>query len=269
MVSMAKALGLSYNVCRFACNATPVVREIAQQLAGDPAITHIAMVHCETTTGIVNPLDDIAALAKHYELTFIVDAMSSFGGMDIEVKELGIDFLVSSANKCIQGVPGFSFVLAKRNKLLECEGNARSLSLDLFDQWQHMDKDGKWRFTSPTHVVAAFSRALDELVAEGGVSARQARYRRNNQMLRECMQQMGFAAYISEEFQSPIITTFLFPEEGFDFADFYRYVKERGFVLYPGKLTDIDTFRIGNIGEIYEADIRELCGIIAGYRRGG
>ena len=266
MVTMANVMGLPHEVCRFAYHTPPAADVIAQVLAADAAITHIAIVHCETTTGILNPLAEIAALAKETGKSLIVDAMSSFGGVEIPLQELEIDFLVSSANKCIQGVPGFCFVLAKRYKLLSCEGNARSLSLDLFDQWKQMDKEGKWRFTSPTHVVAAFSKALDELFAEGGVPARQARYRHNNQLLRNYLKQLGYSAYVDESVQSPIITTFLFPEVGFDFADFYHYVKARGFVLYPGKLTDIDTFRIGNIGEIYEADIRKLCGIIAEYR---
>jgi 2-aminoethylphosphonate-pyruvate transaminase len=266
MVTMAKVMGLSHEVCRFAYHTSPAADTIAQVLAADAAISHIAIVHCETTTGILNSLAEIAALAKENGKSLIVDAMSSFGGVEIPLQELEIDFLVSSANKCIQGVPGFCFVLAKRYKLLSCEGNARSLSLDLYDQWKQMDKEGKWRFTSPTHVVAAFSKALDELFAEGGVPARQARYRHNNQLLRNCLQQLGYSAYVDETVQSPIITTFLFPEVDFDFEDFYHYVKARGFVLYPGKLTDMDTFRIGNIGEIYEADIRKLCGIIAEYR---
>jgi 2-aminoethylphosphonate-pyruvate transaminase len=267
MVAMASRLGLSHVVYQVAYNSSPSARDIEALLAADSMITHIAMVHCETTTGILNPLDKIAALANSQGKTLIVDAMSSFGGVEIPVQELGIDFLVSSANKCIQGVPGFCFVLAKRLKLLDCEGNARSLSLDLYDQWKHMDKDGKWRFTSPTHVVAAFSKALDELAEEGGVSARYARYRSNNQLLRNLLQELGFAAYIEESLQSPIITTFLFPQVDFDFDEFYHYVKERGFVLYPGKLTDFDTFRIGNIGEIYEEDIRQLCAIIADYTK--
>jgi 2-aminoethylphosphonate-pyruvate transaminase len=191
--------------------------------------------------------------------------MSSFGGMEINMPSLGIDYLISSANKCIQGVPGFGFVIAKREKLLACEGNARSLSLDLYDQWKVMEKDGKWRFTSPTHVVAAFSKAIDELMDEGGIPARFARYQNNNRILRERLEEVGLPAYISADKQSPIITTFLFPNEQFNFDEFYSYMKERGFVLYPGKLTDLETFRIGNIGEIYEDDINELCNIIEEY----
>ncbi len=154
--------------------------------------------------------------------------MSSFGGMEINVPSLGIDYLISSANKCIQGVPGFGFVIANLEKLLACEGNSRSLSLDLYDQWKEMDKDGKWRYTSPTHVVAAFSKAIDELIEEGGIPARFTRYQNNNRILRERLASMGFHAYITAEKQSPIITTFLFPNEQFNFEDFYSFVKERG-----------------------------------------
>jgi 2-aminoethylphosphonate-pyruvate transaminase len=265
MVTMAKYIGIHHVVYRIPCNMIPDVDTIRGILKKDKLITHMAMVHCETTTGILNPLKDMAVLAKEYGKILIIDGMSSFGGIEMDVQELGIDYLISSANKCIQGVPGFSFVLAKLDKLVHCQGNSRSLSLDLYDQWQHMDKDGKWRFTSPTHVVAAFGKALDELALEGGVSARHKRYAANNILLRETLKTIGIDAYIKEEFQSPIITTFLFPTDSFDFINFYHYVKERGFVLYPGKLTDVDTFRIGNIGEIYEEDILELCQIIQGY----
>ena len=186
--------------------------------------------------------------------------------VDIPVSDWGIDFLVSSANKCIQGVPGFSFILCRRDKLLSSEGKARSLSLDLLDQWKGMEKDGKWRFTSPTHVVLAFSKALDELEAEGGIPARHRRYAENNRLLIEKMRAMGFAPYIDGSRQGPIITTFFYPAGvPFQFSEFYTYIKERGYVLYPGKLTDADTFRVGNIGEIYPEDIEKLASIIAGF----
>ena len=198
--------------------------------------------------------------------TFIVDAMSSFGGVDIPVADWGIDFLVSSANKCIQGVPGFSFILCRRDNLLASEGKARSLSLDLLDQWKGMEKDGKWRFTSPTHVVLAFSKALGELAQEGGIPARSRRYTENNRLLIEKMRAMGFATYIDGSHQGPIITTFFYPAGvSFRFEEFYRYIKERGYAIYPGKLTEMDTFRIGNIGEIYPEDIDKLTGIIAAF----
>lgn len=268
IVKMAHCIGLNYREYRVDYNAYPNEAEIKEMLEEDQAITHLVMVHCETTTGILNPIEMIARVAREYSKTSIIDAMSSFGGMEINIHELGIDYLISSANKCIQGVPGFGFVIAKRDKLLACEGNARSLSLDLFDQWSEMNKDGKWRFTSPTHVVAAFSKAIDELHAEGGISERYRRYQNNNQILRDRLERMGIHTYITAEKQSPIITTFLFPSEHFNFEDFYLYVKERGFVLYPGKLTEVDTFRVGNIGEIYEEDIQTLCDIIEDYMEG-
>ncbi|MBS4214266.1 MULTISPECIES: 2-aminoethylphosphonate--pyruvate transaminase [Neobacillus] len=265
MVKTARYIGLNYRVYDVAYNEQPKVEEITEILKVDQDITHIMMVHCETTTGILNPIEMMAKLSSEFGKTFIVDAMSSFGGLEINISELGIDFLISSANKCIQGVPGFAFVIAKKEKLVTCKGNSRSLSLDLYDQWKEMDKDGKWRFTSPTHVVAAFARAIDELEEEGGVPARFTRYQQNNRILRERMERLGFKTYLSEEKQSPIITAFLFPNERFNFAEFYSFVKERGYVLYPGKLTDENTFRIGNIGEIYQEDIEELCGIIEEY----
>lgn len=268
IVTMADYIGIHYVVYRVPSHNIPDVHAIKKTLERDPSITHMAMVHCETTTGILNPLEDIAAISKEYGKILIVDAMSSFGGLEIPVQEFSIDYLISSANKCIQGVPGFCFVLAKLEKLAACKGNARSLSFDLYDQWQHMDQDGKWRYTSPTHVVAAFSKALDELALEGGVSARYKRYQKNNNLLRQKLSKIGIHAYIIKEFQAPIITTFLFPQEDFNFNHFYHYVRERGFVIYPGKLTDINTFRIGNIGEIYEEDILQLSHIIEEYMRG-
>lgn len=268
IVQMAEVIGLNYAKYEVNNDEHPKEETLRTLLEADPGITHIAMVHCETTTGILNPLEMVAGLAGKYEKTLIIDAMSSFGGMEINVAGLGIDYLISSANKCIQGVPGFGFVIARLSKLEACRGIARSLSLDLYDQWRGMEKDGKWRFTSPTHVVAAFDKALDELAEEGGIPARFKRYRNNNRLLREKLSALGIQAYIPVEKQSPIITTFLYPDEGFRFDDFYAYVKERGYVIYPGKLTDVDTFRIGNIGEIYEEDIQQLCEIIAAYGGG-
>ncbi|WP_062109838.1 2-aminoethylphosphonate--pyruvate transaminase [Bacillus niameyensis] len=265
IVKMAKCIGLNFREFRVDYNEYPKEEELKAVLEEDQEITHMVMVHCETTTGILNPVDMVSRLANDYGKTLIIDAMSSFGGMDINVPLLGIDYVISSANKCIQGVPGFGFVIAKREKLLACEGNSRSLSLDLYDQWVEMEKDGKWRYTSPTHVVAAFSKALDELKEEGGIQARFARYQNNNRILRERLERVGFHAYITADKQSPIITTFVFPNEQFNFEEFYTYAKERGFVLYPGKLTDVDTFRIGNIGEVYEEDIQALCEIIEEY----
>lgn len=232
---------------------------IAAYLDEHPEVTHVSVVHCETTTGVLNPLEEIAAVVKGKGKTLIVDAMSSFGGVPIDMYRLGIDFLISSANKCIQGVPGFGFVLARRALLEQCKGNARSLSLDLYDQWDTMEKGhGKWRFTSPTHVVRAFMQALKELEAEGGIAARHARYCENHRTLVEGMRNLGFRTLLPDDEQSPVITSFYYPEADFDFKDFYTKLKEKGFVIYPGKISQADTFRIGNIGDVFPADFNKL-----------
>lgn len=250
-------------------NRVPSAEKVAEMLRTDGSITHVAMVHSETTSGILNDIESVAAVVKAAGKTMIVDAMSSFGGIDIEVGRLGIDFLVSSANKCIQGVPGFSFIICNRTKLIESEGKARSLSLDLYDQWKTMEKDGKWRFTSPTHTVLAFAKAMEELEEEGGIPARAARYYENNRLLITRMKEMGITAYIGEAHQGPIITTFFYPEHHkFSFIEMYEYIKERGYAIYPGKVTDADTFRIGNIGEIYREDIEKLCNIFKSFFAG-
>lgn len=268
IVQIAEHISLNHVIYNNEYDEHPDMDKVKEILDKDTEITHIAMVHCETTTGILNPIEDLSVIAKEYNKTLIIDAMSSFGGIPIDIKALGIDYLISSANKCIQGVPGFGFVIAKKEKLEKCKGISRSLSLDLYDQYKGMDKDGKWRFTSPTHVVAAFSKALDELKEEGGVEGRYNRYKNNNLVLRKKLKEIGIESYIEEEKQSPIITTFAFPTDAFSFNEFYSFIKERGFVIYPGKLTDVDTFRIGNIGEIYEEDINKLCEIIEEYVKG-
>ncbi|WP_100330143.1 2-aminoethylphosphonate--pyruvate transaminase [Bacillus xiapuensis] len=225
-------------------------------LEKEKGITHVAAVHCETTTGLLNPIKEIAAVAKRMGKVMIVDAMSSFGGIEIEMERWQVDFLISSANKCIQGVPGFGFVIAKRSELEKCKENARSLSLDLYDQWNTMEKHGgKWRFTSPTHAVHAFYQALLELEDEGGVLARQQRYARNQQLLVERMEELGFLPFIDRRYHSPIITSFLYPSEHFSFENFYQMLKRQGFVIYPGKVSQSATFRIGNIGDVHEKDI--------------
>lgn len=247
-------------------HTSPQAETIAQYLKANPDITHVAMVHGETTSGILNDIVSASKVCREMGKGFIVDAMSTFGGVEIPVEDLGIDFLISSANKCIQGVPGFSFILARRDAMERCKGKARSLSLDLYDQWTGMEQDGKWRFTSPTHVVLAFAKAIEELKAEGGIPAREQRYRSNNQTLIKGMKEMGFVPYIGESTQSPIITTFFYPN-GTDivFTDFYTYIKDRGYAIYPGKLTEGETFRVGNIGEIYGEDMERLLTIIQNY----
>lgn len=263
--TIAKVGGLNYLAYHEAYDTIPQESIIDELLRENSTITHVVMVHCETTTGILNDIEMVGKLCSKYGKHFLVDTMSSFGGIEIPMKDYHIDVLVSSANKCIQGVPGFSFVIAHLPLLKSCEGQASTLSLDLYDQWKTMDKDGKWRFTSPTHTVLAFSKALDELHAEGGIPKRNKRYLENNTLLINNLDSIGFKSYIKKEWQSPIITTFLFPENNFVFEDMYNYVKKRGYAIYPGKLTKIDTFRLGNIGEIYKEDIACLTAIFKDY----
>lgn len=257
---------LNYAIYNEHYNKVPSAEKIAEILEQDAAITHVAMVHSETTSGILNDIESVSKVVKAAGKTMIVDAMSSFGGVDIDVPGIGIDFIVSSANKCIQGVPGFSFIICRKDKLEESKGKARSLSLDLYDQWLTMNKDGKWRFTSPTHVVLAFAQALKELREEGGIAARAKRYEENNHLLIEKLKEMGIQPYIDADHQGTIITTFFYPENcNFSFQEMYEYIKERGYAIYPGKVTEADTFRIGNIGEIYKEDILKLVDIMKAF----
>lgn len=236
---------------------------IEAALQQDETISHVAVVHCETTTGIFNPVQGLGALCHRLGKTFLVDAMSSFGAVPLDVAACHIDYLVSSANKCIQGVPGFSFILARRAALLETEGYARSVSLDLLAQLQGLEANGQFRFTPPTHTLLAFAQALKELAAEGGVEGRQARYRHNYEILLAGMRQMGFVEYLRPEDQGYIITSFRYPAHpNFNFERFYERLSDQGFVIYPGKVSDADCFRIGHIGHIFEADVRGLLAAI-------
>ncbi len=260
MAQISKVLNLNHLVYNLPEICIPDIIEIQQLLEDNPDITHVAIVHCETTTGILNPVKEITTLAKKYNKVTIVDAMSSFGGIPIDLNDWQIDYLISSANKCIQGVPGFSFIIARTKLLEQCKGQARSLSLDLYDQWATMEKGkGKWRFTSPTHVVRAFLQALHELDAEGGIIKRYERYTKNQQILVQGMRNLGFETLLPDSLHSPIITSFLSPkEEVYSFMKFYESLKQNGFVIYPGKVTQGDTFRIGNIGEVFPADMERL-----------
>lgn len=264
MCAILGRYGIPFDRLDFAWDETPDAEKTAAFLSEHPETTIVAMVHNETTTGILNNIAAVGKVVRAAGRTFIVDAMSSFGAVDIPVADIGIDYLVSSANKCIQGVPGFSFIVARRAALEATRGHARTLSLDLYDQWKGLEEGhGKWRFTSPTHVVAAFRQALQELRAEGGIAARGERYRRHNRRLREGMAALGFSAYVGETLQGPILTTFFYPNEGFSFAKTYDYLKEHGYVIYPGKLTDRDTFRLGNIGDLTDDDIERILSIFA------
>jgi|ERR1035437_97912 2-aminoethylphosphonate-pyruvate transaminase len=239
-------------------------KEVAAKLKEDPSITHVAIIHCETTTGMINPVKEVGKVVKEFGRTYFVDAMSSFGAIPLDLKEANIDYMVSSANKCIEGVPGFGFVIARRAALQASAGSARSVSLDILAQLKGLEKDGQFRFTPPTHVLVAFHQALLELEKEGGVEARGARYRANYETLIQAMRSMGFVEYLKPEDQSCIITSFRYPKHpNYQFEEFYRRLNEKGYVIYPGKVSDEDCFRIGTIGRIYPNDLQDLTGAIA------
>jgi len=263
MARIAATLGI--RTVKLCCpeDEAPDVELVEQTLAGDPDITDVAVVHCETTSGILNPIRQIGWRAKQHGCNTIVDAMSSFGGVPIDARQCSIDYLVSSSNKCVESVPGFSFVIARKTALEKCQLLSRSLSLDLYAQWREFESSGQFRFTPPTHALLAFHRALLELEEEGGVPGRAERYKRSHRALLDGMRALGFLEYLPPDHQSTIITSFHYPDHpNFDFASFYRRLSERGFVIYPGKVSRAECFRIGTIGRIDEQDVRDLVAAI-------
>jgi 2-aminoethylphosphonate-pyruvate transaminase len=259
MLQIARRLGLANDELRTPENVPANPSAVRHRLLQTPEVTHVAVVHCETTTGILNPVESIGQVVRESGKTFIVDAMSSFGAVPLNMAEAGIDLLVSSANKCIEGVPGFSFVLARRDKLAVSTGNARTLSLDLYEQWKGLETNGQFRFTPPTHTILAFAQALRELQDEGGVPGRAARYEANHRILLSGMRRLGFQPYLDPANQSAIITAFHYPADPrFQFNDFYARLSRHGMAIYPGKLGSVDCFRVGNIGRLFEPDIRAL-----------
>jgi 2-aminoethylphosphonate-pyruvate transaminase len=244
-------------------NRKPDLAEIESTLAADEAITNVVVVHCETTTGIINPIKEIGEIVKKFGKSYFVDAMSSFGAIPFNLAECGIDYMVSSANKCIEGVPGFSVILANRETLLATEGYARSLSFNLLAQWQGLEANGQFRFTPPTHTLLAFHQALLELWEEGGVEGRGNRYRSNYETLIAGTRAMGLREYLDPEDQGYIITSFRFPPHpNFDFEEFYRRLNDKQQVIYPGKVSEAACFRIGSIGRIFPADVGALLAAI-------
>ena len=235
------------------CNAA----DVEAALAGDAALSHVFVIHCETTSGILNPVAEIAQVTARHGRKLIIDAMSAFGAVELDFGKVPFDAVVASSNKCIEGVPGVGFAIIRESLLSECKGNAPSLTLDLYDQWQAMEKNAQWRFTPPTHVIVAFDQALREHEEEGGVAGRGARYARNCEILVDGMRELGFETLLPDELQAPIIVTFHMPADpSFVFQTFYDCLGERGFVIYPGKLTVADSFRIGCIGRLGEAEMR-------------
>jgi|SRR6185503_8490964 len=260
---MAARLKIPVEVLRCGENETHAPAALRAGLEREPAVSHVGVVHCETTTGVLNPILEFGRIVRAAGRSYIVDAMSSFGALPVDLETTGIDYLVSSANKCIEGVPGFAFVLARRAALEATAGRARSLSLDLLAQWQGLEKSGQFRFTPPTHALLAFDQALRELEAEGGVAGRGARYAANQRTIARGMTEMGFRTYVPAEKQAPIITAFHYPgHANFHFEDFYRRLSDKGFVIYPGKLSQVDCFRIGNIGRLFEKDMLALLAAV-------
>ena len=259
MATIAERLGISTRLARWPENESPQPAAVQRLIEAEPATTHVAMVHCETTTGILNPIDEIARIVKAGDREFIVDAMSSFGGVPLDLSKLEIDYLISSPNKCLEGIPGFSFVLVRREALEATKGRARSVSLDLLAQWEGLEGNGQFRFTPPTHALLAFARALEELREEGGVPARAARYHANHETLRAAYDAAGQRIPRLHDAGIDILTAFRYPDDpNFKFEEFYHRLRARGFVIYPGKLNQADCFRIGTIGRINEKNVEDL-----------
>lgn len=233
--------------------------EVARILAADPDITHVVAIHCETSSGILNPIAEISEATYGAGCKLLIDSMSAFGAIPLEPSHIRYAALVSSANKCIEGVPGFGFVIARTSEFEAAEGNSTSMSLDLHAQWVHMNKTGQWRYTPPTHVVAAFLEALRAHQAEGGVAARGARYAQNRDVMVAGFRDLGFETLLHNDWLSPIIVTFFCPADPkFSFTRFYDLMKSKGFIIYPGKLTVADSFRIGCIGQMDEHVMRDV-----------
>lgn len=229
----------------------PDLAAVEALLKNDPAITHVFSVHCETTSGILNPIGKIGEIAARYGKRFLIDSMSAFGALPLKAADISFDAVAASSNKCIEGVPGLGFVICRKAELQKTKGNATTLVLDLHDQWSNLEKTGQYRFTPPIHVIVAFHQALEEFSAEGGVAGRGGRYAENCKILIEGMSALGFEPLLPKALQAPIIVTFRMPaDKAFVFQAFYDKLKERGYVIYPGKLTVADSFRIGCIGRL-------------------
>jgi 2-aminoethylphosphonate-pyruvate transaminase len=251
-------------ILEFAEDEPTRVDRLSKALSNDTSITHVAAIHCETTSGILNPLEDIAEVVRASGRKLIVDAMSTFGAIDIGAEELGLSAVIASSNKCLEGVPGMGFAVIKAEDMAGAAGNATSLSLDLHDQWQNFQKSGQWRFTPPTHVLAALARAIQEFKDEGGIAGRGRRYSDNCRILMDGMADLGFEPLLDEALQAPIIVTYHAPcDENYEFGVFYDALRDKGFAIYPGKITKADSFRIGCIGRIDGDDIRRALAAIS------
>jgi 2-aminoethylphosphonate-pyruvate transaminase len=248
---LATLMGRRTTVAARAEDAPVSADDLDAQLRADPSISHVGLIHCETGTGVANPLQAIADICARHGKGLIVDAMSSFAALPIDARRVRFDALVAASGKCLEGVPGMGFVFIRRDLIEQCAGRSHSLAMDLHDQWAYMEKTGQWRFTPPTHVVAALAEAIVQFDEQGGQPARLARYADNCRTLIDGMAALGFRSFLKAEYQAPIIVTFHAPaDKAYDFRRFYAGAKARGFILYPGKLTQVETFRVGCIGAI-------------------
>lgn len=257
LAKICEVLGREFSTFETAEDEPTTAADVDRLLSSDSAITHVALIHCETSTGILNPLPQIAEVVKRHGKRLIIDAMSSFGALPIDAREIPFDALIAASGKCLEGVPGMGFVFAEKAALAASQGNCHSLTMDLFDQHTYMAKTGQWRFTPPTHVVAALHEALLQYAEEGGLPARHQRYADNCQALLDGMAALGLRSFLPAAIQAPIIVTFHAPKDPrYQFKDFYERVKAKGFILYPGKLTQVETFRVGCIGHVDAAGMR-------------
>ncbi len=264
LAKICEVLGRDFSTFETAEDDPCSAADVDRLLHADPAITHVALIHCETSTGLLNPLPQIAQVVKEHGKRLIVDAMSSFGALPIDAREVPFDALIAASGKCLEGVPGMGFVFAEKHALGAAQGNCHSLALDLFEQHEYMARTGQWRFTPPTHVVAALHEALLQYHEDGGLPARQRRYANNCQVLLDGMAELGLRSFLPAAIQAPIIVTFHAPTDPrYQFKAFYERVKAKGFILYPGKLTEVDTFRVGCIGHVDAAEMRAAVAAIA------
>jgi 2-aminoethylphosphonate-pyruvate transaminase len=263
LAKLTEMMGRRLSTFETADDVPTTAEDVERMLTKDPSITHVGLIHCETSTGILNPLAAIADVVARHDKGLIVDAMSSFGALPIDARTTPFDGLIAASGKCVEGPPGMGFALVRRGLLEHCAGNSTSLALDLADQWAYMEKTTQWRFTPPTHVVVALNAALDQYIAEGGQAARLARYTANYETLVAGMHELGFKSFLDPAIQAPIIVTFHAPADSrYDFREFYDRVRDKGFILYPGKLTQVETFRVGCIGAIGPDEMRHAVNAV-------
>jgi 2-aminoethylphosphonate-pyruvate transaminase len=256
MARLARVMGRQVAALDFGETSPVDPGRVAAALDQDLAVTHVGIIHCETSTGMRNPLEEVAQVVRDHGRRLLVDAMSSFGVLPLDARDIPFQAVVASSNKALEGVPGMGYVLVPEDDLLAAKGRSHSLSLDLHDQYVYLRQTGRWRFTPPTHVVSALAAALDQFEAEGGQPGRLARYQANCDRLLAGLEALGLESFLPREVQAPVIVTVCAPEHpAYAFQDLYQRVKAAGFILYPGKLTALETFRVGCIGAIGSAEV--------------